>query len=1059
MFLSDMAIRRPVFTAMLALAMLVFGWLGFRGLAVDQFPPVDFPILLVQTVYPGAAPEDVERDITKPIEDAVASTPGIDQLQSFTRDSVSLVMVRFDMGTDLADAAATVRDRVGGVQGTLPSGAELPVIRPIDLGALPVMVVALSSPGGVNDARRLADDRLRPYLEQVDGVGTVNVLGGEDREIHVDLDLDALRALSVSPADVMQRIGVENLSLPVGNFDRHGFSIGIRAEGQYKSVDDVGATVVSMTPDGRQVRLGEVASIDDGYAEPDRDVRYNGVDAVAIEVIKRSGANTVEVVDHVGEVLAEVVPTLGSGVSHQVIWNSADDIEANAEDVGMAIGFGGVMAVIVVLVFLLDLRGTFISSLALPTSVVGTFAVMAFLGYSINTMTLLGLSLAIGLLIDDAVVVREAITHRLEQGDDPMTAASRGTKEIALAVLATTLSLVAVFVPVAFMSGIVGQFFEQFGLTISAAVLLSLFVAFTLDPMLSSRLSRARDPDEQRGRVATWIAARLAAMDHAYAGLLQLVLRWRKATVGIAVASLVASVGLAALVPAEFVPVEDRGDFFADLELPVGTSLDVTSEAARGVEKQVLAIPGVNAVYTVVGYEDKDQVARLRVKLVDKREREPIARYQDKVRALIAAVPSANAQVSVPGMIEGLGDWPPIMVLLQGEDLDALTREADRVKALVASIPGTIDVKTSTGPGRPELRLEIDRTVAADRGVPAGLVALTARQLVEGNVVGTLRDQGEEADIRVRAADRFRNDAAAIAALPLPSPRGYVTLGEVARVAMGAGPSQIERTDRMRSVTVSSQVGEGGSLGAVVSELEAKMAAAPMPEGYLWRIEGQAKDMKETAAAMGLAISVALAFIFMVLASQFESLLHPFTLLVSIPLSFVGAFLALFVTGSSISMGSQIGLILLMGLVTKNAILLVDGALQNMRNHGVDPVQAMLLAGPRRLRPIVMTSTAMVFGMLPTALGTGIGSSFRAPMAYAVIGGVVSSTALTLLVVPVVFVWVEGVGGWIRARTARWFPAPVRAQLPGDETSEATQAEDRGSRHGRSDDGASRAAK
>jgi hydrophobic/amphiphilic exporter-1 (mainly G- bacteria), HAE1 family len=1021
MFLSDVAIARPVFTAMMAAALFVFGWLGYRDLAVDQFPPVDFPILLVQTVYPGAAPEDIERDVTKPIEDAVASTPGIDLLQSVTRDSVSVVVVRFSLGTDLAEAAANVRDRVGAVQGQLPTGVELPVIRPIDLGALPVMVAALTSPHGVNDARRLAEDRLRSRVEQVEGVGSVNVLGGQDREIQVDLDLDALRAVGVAPSQVIERLGIENLSMPAGSFSQQGFTIGVRADGQYRSVADVGSTVLAMTADGRQVALHEVATVVDGHSDAQRIVRVNGQEAVAIEVIKRSGANTVEVVHNVEALLGEIVPTLGTGVTHELIWDSAANVEANAEEVSTAIWFGGAMAVLVIVFFLLDLRGTFISALALPTSVVGTFAVMAALGFSINTMTLLGLSLAIGLLIDDAVVVRESITHRLEMGDDPVTAASRGTREIALAVLATTFSLVAVFVPVAFMTGIVGQFFRQFGITIAAAVLLSLFVAFTLDPMLSARLSKRREGP--RTGIPAVIEGWLARMDLGYVNILDWVLRNRMLTIGIGVGALVFSLGLATQLRAEFIPAEDRGDFFADLKLPVGTSLESTSAAAKGVEAKVLAIPGVSTAYTIVGHEDRDEVARLRIKLAPRDQRPPQDEFKAQIREAIEAVPSAIAQLSEPGAIEGLGDWPPLLVQLQGDDLDELRRQADRVHALLKSIPGTADVKVSTSPGRPELHVSIDRAVAADRGVPAGLVAMTARQLVDGAVVGTLRDGGDEADIRVRAADRFRDDAVAIAGLPIPSPRGYVTIGEVARVEMTAGPSEIQRLDRMRALEVSSQIAAGGSLGDVVEALYAKLAADPLPEGYLMRIEGQAKDMAETSAAMGLAMGVALAFIFMVLASQFESLLQPFTLLVSIPLAFVGAFVALYITGSSISMGSQIGLILLMGLVTKNAILLVDGALQNIREKGLPAEQAIRVAGERRLRPIVMTSTAMVFGMLPTAINTGIGASFRAPMAIAVIGGVISSTLLTLLVVPVVFLWVESLNTKAMALLRRISPA------------------------------------
>ena len=1020
MFLSDVAIRRPVFTAMMSLAVILFGLLAYRSLPVDQYPPVDFPIMLVQTVWPGASPADIERDVTTQVEDAVASVPGLDKLQSFSRDSVSIVVLKFELGTPLADASATVRDRLGAIQRELPTGVEPPVASRIDLGALPVMVVAVAAPGGVDATRFLASERIRPRLEQVGGVGSVTVVGGRDREIRVDLDLDALRGLSLAPTQVAERLGWENLSLPVGEVDRYGYSVGIRAEGRFRSVADLASTVVHQTPDGRQVRLDEVARVLDDHAELAQYVRFNGSDAVSLEVVKRSGSNTVAVAHEVRAALEELKPTLGDGVSYEVIWDQSADIEANAHEVWVAIWFGGAMAVAVILFFLLDLRGTLISALALPTSVIGTFMAMGAFGFSLNTMTLLGLSLAIGLLIDDAVVVREAITHRLELGDSPAEAASRGTAEIALAVLATTLSLVAVFVPVAFMSGIVGQFFKQFGLTISVAVLISLFVAFTLDPMLSSRFS-VRRVGPRRG-LARLVERSLAWIDEVYRRALGWVLRYRFSTAAITLLLLLCSGAIGAFLPVEFVPEEDRGEFFADVRMPNGTSLQTTAAVVDRLEAQVREIPDVERVYTVVGQNGNDNHARLRVRVVPKEARDlPLAWFQAEVRRVLSSVPAAEVNIAKPAMIEGLGDWPPLMVQLQGPDLDVLAAEADRVHGILSSVPGAADVRIDATPGRPELHVAIDRQIAADRGVPTGLVASTARLLVEGQVVGSLQDGGEQAEIRVRADPRFSSDETAISALPLPSPRGLVTLGDVATVQMASGPSQIERLDRMRAITVSTQLAPGAALGTLTAELEARLNADPMPEGTFWVIDGQARDMAETGSAMGLAVAIAAACIFMVLASQFESLIHPVTLLVSVPLGMVGSILALAVTGSSLSMGSQIGMILLMGLVTKNAILLVDGALTQVREHGVEPAEAMRLAGPRRLRPILMTSAAMALGMVPTAVGRGVGAEFRSPMAIAVIGGVISSTFLTLLLVPVVFVWVEG---W-RARFGRllaWRP-------------------------------------
>jgi hydrophobe/amphiphile efflux-1 (HAE1) family protein len=987
MNLSDIAIKRPVFTAMLSVAILVMGFLSLGRLGVDLYPPVDFPFMTVQVVYPGASPTDIERDVTRPIEDAVAGISGIDTLQGFARDSYTLLLLKFEMGTDLEAATNAVRDRIGGIEGKLPSGAEKPIIRQVDIGALPVLVVVLSSDGSVNDTRAMADERLRPFLEQVPGVGAVNVIGGQDREIQVNLDLDRLRALGLAPTDVAQRIGWENLSVPIGSLEEGSWSVGIRADGQFKSVADLDDVVVSMTREGRQVHLSEVADVVDGYTDATRYVRNNGREAVALEIVKKSGGNTVAVSDGALAALKEVVPTLGNNATYEIISDQSLDIRANTDEVWTAIFFGGGMAILVILFFLLDIRGTLISSLALPTSIVGTFAAMYALGFSLNQMTLLGMSLAIGLLIDDAVVVRESITRRLEAGDSPEEAASRGTREIALAVLATTLSLVAVFVPVAFMSGMVGQFFKQFGLTIAVAVLLSLFVAFTLDPMLSARLSRRVQHHGKRRGVLGLIERFLDAVDDRYRRTLEWVLGHQWATVGFTLLCLLGAGGVATRIPVEFVPKQDRGEVIADLRLPVGTDLEATDALSQKVEADLQKIPGIERVYTIIGHENQTYRARYRVRAVDKSKRtEPLSHFEDLVRKRLMEVPQAEVTLSQPAMIEGLGDWPPMMLVIQGEDLDGLLAQGNRLKAMLEKVPGSSDVRLTVTPGQPELTVHLDRAVASDRGIPAGLAGSTARMLVQGETVGTLRDGGREADIRVRAAKRFSHDLDAIRALPLPSPRGLVTLGEIASIDMGAGASEIARFNRMRSVTVTSQIANGAALGAIVDGFNAALAKDPLPAGYFLRLDGQARDMTDTLGAMGMAVVIAAVFVFMVLASQFESLLHPFTLLISVPLAMVGAFLGLFLAGQSISMGSQIGIILLMGLVTKNAILLV---------------------GPRRLRPILMTSAAMVLGMLPTAMGGGVGSEFRAPMAVAVIGGVTSSTVLTLLVVPVAFLWVE----------------------------------------------------
>ena len=1014
MSLSDVAIRRPVFTTMLSMVLIVLGLLSIGRLGTELYPPVNFPFLTVLTVYPGAGPEDIERDVVKPIEDAVAGISGIDQIRSFTRTNAAFILLKFEMGTEVSEATNAVRDRLGTVEGSLPSGVEKPVLRQIDIGALPVMVATITSPGGINATRALVDERLRPALEQTTGVGAVNIIGGQDREILVNLDLDRLSALGLSASQVAQRLGADNLSMPIGELRQGTYAIGIRSEGQFASVADLASATTFQSQDGKQIRLSDIATVVDGYERPSRYVRNNLDDAVAIEIVKRSDANTVEVCETVKEKLAALTPTLGAGSSFEIISDQSLDIKANAEEVWIAIYFGGAIAVLVILFFLLDVRGTIISALALPTSIIGTFAAMGALGFSLNTMTLMAMSLAIGLLIDDAVVVRESITLRLEAGDPPEVAASRGTSEIALAVLATTMSLVAVFVPVAFMSGIVGQFFKQFGLTIACAVLLSLFVAFTLDPMLSARFAKVQHHDADSALVKG-IRGVLDRIDEGYRDVLDLVIRRPGATIGLVSATLLATLVALALLPKEFVPAQDRGEILADLRLPVGSALEATSAASLRAETALMQLPDVKRVYTIIGHEDQTNRVRFRIRVTDKAHRDvPLSVIKERVRAVLEQTPRAEASLSEPAVIEGLGDFPPLILILQGPDLDGLMTEGRRVRDMLRDQKDSSDVRLSQDVGKPELVVRVDRTAAADRGVPTALVGATARLLVDGQVVGTLRDGGVEADIRLRADPRFSESPEAVAALPLPSPRpGLVTLGDVAKVGMEDGASTIEHYNRMRSVTINSQVAPGGALGGLVDGFFKDLDQAPLPDGYFLKVDGQARDMKDTIAAMGLAVLVAGLFIYMVLASQFESFLHPITLLTSIPMALVGAVAGLTITGNSISMGSLIGLILLMGLVTKNAILLVDGALAAIRD-GHTPVEALRIAGPRRLRPILMTSAAMALGMLPTALSSGVGSEFRAPMAIAVIGGVLSSTVLTLLVVPVVFLGVERLRGLAR---------------------------------------------
>ena len=1018
MTLSDVAIRRPVFTAMLSVALVVLGLLGYQRLGTDLYPDVSFPFVTISTVYPGAAPGDIEESVTRPVEDAVSSISGVERVFSNSREDVSLVFVQFKLSVPLAEAVQNVRDKVGVAQGQLPLGAKVPVIAQFDVGAQPVLVFSAAAGADATALRERIDDLVRPRLEQLDGVAAVRVLGGGEPEVSVDLLRDRLSALGLTPDAVFGRLRAEHLDLPGGRYPAGDQEVGIRVRGQFQSVDEIRRMPVATTPEGAVVRLGEVALVRKGVKEPRTLVRTDGVESVAVEVVKQSGANSARVANAVKRLLPELEAQ--HAFRAQLLVDQAVIIEANAHEVWVAIFFGGAMAILIILLFLLDLRGTFISALALPTSVVGTLFAMYAMGFSLNQLTLLGLSLAIGLLIDDAVVVRESITRRLEAGQAPAEAASAGTSEIALAVMATTFTLVAVFVPVAFMQGITGQFFKQFGLTITVAVLISLFVAFTLDPMLSARLARARAPGEahQDHPLVARIRAGLDAVDRAYAFTLDWVLRHRVITAALAALLFLASLGVGRLLGSEFVPADDRGQLVVTFQYPPGTSLATTSRRSAALEARVRAIPGVTAVYATIGPQEDVRAARWRVNLVDKALRaEKPEHFKRRIREVLAGDPDIQAPaVADPPTIEGLGDYPPIYMHVIGRDFQALRREADFMVEAMRKIPALADIQLKDSPGKPELQVEVDRDEAARAGLTAGQVGLQVRLATQGEVAGKLREGRREAEIRVRLAGEDRETPGALERLRIATPRGVMGLGQLAALRPATGPAVIEHEQRERQISVWAQIAPGHDLGEATTALRAALSRHQLPAGYSYFYDGMQKEQAESGEAMGLALGIAVIFIFIVLASQFESLIHPFTIMLSLPLAVVGAFLGLGITGSTINMGSLIGLILLMGLVTKNAILLVDGAIQHLR-EGDDAETAIRKAGPRRLRPIVMTSAAMVLGMLPTAAGRGAGSEFRSPMAVAVIGGVITSTLLTLWVVPVVFLWVERLRAEVRRRT------------------------------------------
>jgi len=1033
MNLSAISIRRPVFTVMLAVAILVLGLMGFRRLGSDLFPDVSFPAIVVTVPYPGASPSEVESLVIRPLEDSVVSLNGIDRVRSFSREGSGQLLVMFHLGVDVAESASEVRERISQVRYRLPEETREPIIQRFDVSASPVLTYTLRGTGSLSALREYADEVLRPALEQVGGVAAVDVRGGAKREVRVELDRARMDALALTPQAVVEQLRAENLNVPAGHFDEGEREISVRTLAEFQNVDQVRDTIVATAPDGSSVRLRDIARVLDGFEDVRTRSRVNGQEAVTLEVRKQSGQNTVAVASGTKARMAELEKAFPDGVAASLIIDQARFIEGNIEQVEEDIVFGGLMAVLVILVFMLDLRSTLISAVALPTSVIGTFFVMYVLGYTLNMMTLLAMSLSIGLLIDDAVVVRENIFKHLERGKPPKQAALDGTKEVALSVMATTATIVAVFMPIAFVEGMVGQFFRQFGITISAAVIISTFVAFTLDPMLSSRFAASMDQKKHTfdvlKRPFEWVHSQ---MELTYRALLGWSLRNKLVIGALAIGSLFFMGYVMKLTGQEFVNAEDRGQFVVEAELPAGTSLEETARVTESVERELLAHPEIRVVFASLGAGDQVNKVNWRVVTSTKLERsETLSELKEVARQAAQKLEGARISVTDPAFVEGAATEAPIMINVRGDQYADIERITTGIERILKSTPGVGDVQVRHSPGRPELAVSIDRVRAADRGLSAAQVALALRVAIEGEEAGKLRREGQKEDIpiKVRLDERYRGDAATLANLSLSTARGPVKLGDVVKIDRSEGPQVIERENRQRQVTIwATPIGR--PLGDVAAEFQPRIAGLELAPGMSIFYDGQLRLMNENNQAMGLALLLGVVFIYIVLASQFESFIHPLTIMVTLPLALVGGILGLFLTKNTMAMGALIGMILLMGLVTKNAILLVDRAIVRVRDHGESPLQAILEAGPERLRPILMTSAAMTLGMLPTAMSNAEGSEFRAPMAIAVIGGVISSTLLSLVVVPVFYLTIENIKGRLGRLRRRKLELPERPSLP-----------------------------
>ncbi len=1031
MWISDTSIKRPVFATMVIVSFMVLGIVSLGRLGIDLFPEVNFPFVNVIVPYPGAGPEEVETLVTRPIEDAVAGINGVKRVISTSTEGLSMVGIELRLEIDPQAATAEVREKVAAIRARLPEQIKDPTINRFDVSALPIATYAVGSATLPSDVtRRMVEDDLKPLLSQIDGVAAIEVNGGQVRELQVNLDPRRLEALNLPITEVAAKLAADNLDVPGGQVRRDGKAVSLRTQGQYKTASEI-ENVILRSSGGSTVRVRNVGTVVDGYQDRTSTTRLNGEDAVSFSVRKQSGANTVEVQRKLDAALAKATPSFPQ-LQIKTVHTDAEAIMENVTDVRAHIIFGGIMAVLVVFVFMRDWRSTAITALALPTSVIATFFFMYAIGFTINMMTLMALSLVIGILIDDAVVVRENIYRHMEQGEDPFTAARNGTSEIGLAVMATTFTILAVFLPVGFMTGIVGQFFKSFALTIAFAVSISLLVAFTLDPMLSSRFVRFIPLEERTrtrtGRFLERVGGFYDRIDRRYHRLLEWALLHPWKIVATAAVVFFASMSTLSVIGTEFVPQEDRGEFAVNIEVPAGTAFEQTVAHGADVEKVVKEMPEVRQIFSTVGFEGSPLKASLRVKAGKKHERErSLAELKVDIRQRLKQVPLLKMTVADPEFMQGAPTQAPLSVFLRGDDMAELQRLNEEVIQKVRAVPGAVDVDSTLESGQPEMVAEVNRELAADLGFDVGSVAMQLRGMVEGIVPTRLREDDKEYDIRVRLAPEFRNDFEAIARTPLYSATGSVVRArDIVRLDPEVGPAAIEREARRRQAKINIELSER-SLGEVTADVGKVMAGIAMPPNFEWGFAGDVEMMEESAAAMGLALLLAMAFIYIVLASQFESFLEPFLIMISHPLALVGALLAILLTGKNLGMPAMIGVVMLMGLVTKNAILLVDLTNQYVR-EGASVRDAILKAGPVRLRPILMTTIAMILGMLPSAMGRGEGSEFRSPISIATIGGLITSTLLTLIVVPVAYLvlarTLERVKGW-RASGVR-VPQAVR---------------------------------
>ena len=1088
MWFTQVSLKNPVFATMVMLAIVVLGLFSYQRMQVDQFPNIDFPVVVITADYPGASPEIVESEVTKKIEEGVNSIAGVNTLTSRSYQGQAVVIIEFQLYVDGRKAAEDVREKIAAIRPTFRDEVKEPRVLRFDpssraiwsVAVLPNLTAAGSDrsavPSPVNSApsgssavpeatsagakpmsaielTNWADQVLKKRLENVRGAGSVTLVGGTKREINLYLNPQAMESLGVTADQVVNAVRAENQDLPMGAIRSLTQERAVRIDARMKRPEDFGNIIVARKG-GVPVTVSQVARIADGAQELDSLALYNGQRTLLLTVQKAQDENTIGGVNGLNQAIVELKAQLPSGARLELITDGSRPIRVAVENVRRTLIEGALLTVLIVFLFLNSWRSTVITGLTLPISIIGTFLFMNLFGFTINMITLMALSLCVGLLIDDAIVVRENIVRHVQMGKTPYQASLDGTREIGLAVLATTFSIVAVFLPIGFMGGIIGKFFHEFGVTIVAAVLISMFVSFTLDPMLSSlwhdpaieshgkHRARVTFYDKTIGRVTGWFDSATEAMSNRYQGILRWSLVHKPATLALAMVIFAISIVMVPLLGTEFVPKADFSETSLNFNTPVGSSLEATEAKARQVDAILREFPEVN--YTVstlnTGSAVGKMYASVYVRLVDRKAR---TRNADEMSAVLRdrlkQVPGIT--VTHAGLLDPVGGNKQVEFSLQGPDLQELGRLTRLVTDKLRSIPGLVDLDSSLKANQPVIELDVRQGAASDLGLSVAQIGASLRTLIAGQTVGNWRAPDDQTyDVNVRLAPEARNAPQDLERLPFASSAmgskadgstRIVRLNQVASVRESTGPNQINRRNLTREVAINANVYKR-SAGEVSNDIKAALSEVNFPPGYRYEFSGSTKNMAESFGYAVSALVMAILFIYMILASQFKSFLQPMALMTSLPLTLIGVVLALLLFGSTLSMFSIIGIVMLMGLVTKNAILLVDFAIRMREDRldvdghripGMARSEALLLAAKVRLRPILMTTLAMIFGMVPLAFALTEGSEQRAPMGQAVIGGVITSSLLTLVVVPVTYCYMDDLAQWFKRRFRSKAPA------------------------------------